>query len=1533
MLVGRILMLLMVVLAGIQAAGAQVTLTGSQIALASGTWSAPSAAAVDGKGNLYIADLGNNRIEELTVSGNGFNPAQTILSGLSSPAGIAADWNGNVFVSDTGNNRILMLPMTSTGFGEAVTIATGLNTPVGLAVDAADNVYVADSGNNRIVELPNVAGIYGAAVTLNSGLNRPMGVAVDANKTLFVADTGNYRILKEVYTAGGYPSQQVFFTNVTMPVGIYVDKSDNLYIADSANKRIMEMTWFAAAGRFQSELVIGTGFAAPAGVATDANGDVYVADSAGDSVTEVTTKSVNFGAVGLGSAGAVITYNFSVAAGAVLGGVSIDTQGISGKDFADAGGSTCLAQTYAAASYCSVNVRFSPLASGLRMGAVELFDPNGNPLASAFISGIGNGPQIAVIPGTATTLGVNLSGPSGVTVDGGGNVYIADTGNNRVVELPWTGSGYALQITLPITGLISPMGLALDAAGDLYIVSNGNDKVVKLIWTGNSFGQQAKVRSGLSGPTGVTVDAVGNVYITDTLDERVNQVAWTGSGYSAEIEMGNYHKSPTGIAVDSNGDIFFSDPYQNSVSEVPWSGTRYGSQIDLSGLQVSFPSALAVDGNSNLYVLDTDNNRVVMLPWTGSAYGKQITVASGFNSPTAIAIGGNDQLFVADTSNNQVVKIDLSTPPQVTFSSTYLGSTSIDSAKIELIENVGNQPLSLGSVTYSQDFPEDPGIVNACTEDTALGTSQRCELAIDFTPQSVGSPLTEAITVTSNSLGATAQQMPLIVTGTSFTKLAQSIGFSLLPAVTYGVAPIALSATASSALPVSFAVVSGPAVLIQSGQVLRVTGAGTVVVEAMQAGNSAYAAAAPVEVSFNVSPATLTVAPANAMSLYGSIQISFSYSITGFVNGDNAFTATTGKPSIVSGAGANANAGAYILAASQGTLSAANYSFSFIPGTFTVAKRPLQVAAISVSHSYGSPMKAFTWFINGYVNGDSASVITGTPTLTSAANSGSQVGTYPILVSTSAMFAANYSFTGVQGTLTVVPAMLTVTGASQSITYGAATPTLTCWISGFMNGDTAADVVQGAAAIATTAVPGSAAGAYPISPSLGTLTAANYTFRFSPGVLTINKAVILVSPANVSMIYGSKLPSLSYNLTGLVNGDIAATAVTGAPALTTTASAASRPGNYTIASSAGTLTSKNYSFSFGSGAVTIAKAVLTVTANVVQMTYGSTVPALTYSFSGFLNGDGSSTVQGAPALTTTATSASPVGSYPVLCAGGTLASQEYTFNLFNGTLAVNKAVISVKAVSVAMTYGGTVPALSYQLTGFVNGDTAAAVSGAALLTTAVAPVSAVGTYPLSVAVGSLSAANYTFTPVNGVVAVNKTALTVTPISQSMTYGSALPVLTYSITGFVNGDSQQTAITGAPALSTTATASSAVGQYPIVPALGNLAATNYSFVFIPAWMKVNRASLTVAANNLAMQAGGTIPTFTYTISGWVNGDTPSVLSGAPALTTSATAASQAGNYTIVAAQGNLKAANYQFILVNGTLVVSQPSANLRRVPIR
>ena len=437
----------------------------------------------------------------------------------------------------------------------------------------------------------------------------------------------------------------------------------------------------------------------------------------------------------------------------------------------------------------------------------------------------------------------------------------------------------------------------------------------------------------------------------------------------------------------------------------------------------------------------------------------------------------------------------------------------------------------------------------------------------------------------------------------------------------------------------------------------------------------------------------------------------------------------------------------------------------------------------------------------------------------------------------------------------------------------------------------------------------------------------------NPVTFSVGQAPLTVTAANQSLTYGSALATLTYTVSGFVNGDKAANVLTGAPALSTAAASASGVGSYPISVAAGTLGAANYTIAnLVGGTLTVTKTHLTVAANPTTMVYGSAVPALSATITGFVNGDTAATaVTGAPALNTTATSKSHVGTYPITIGTGTLASANYTFlTLSPANLIVTKAPLTVAANPATMVYGSTVPTLSATITGFVNGDTASVVTGAPALSTAATSSSGVGSYPISVGAGTLAATNYSFPNlVSGTLTVSPAVLTVTADPKSMVYGSVVPTLTYTVSGFVNGDTASV-VGGSPALTTTATRTSPSAPYPITVGVGSLSAADYSFVVNPDGgnVVVQKAPLTVTANSVSWVKGVASPTLTATITGFVNGDTASVVSGSAALGTPATAASQTGTYTITVGAGTLSAANYTFVnLVNGTLTVQLPPPSL------
>jgi fibronectin-binding autotransporter adhesin len=255
--------------------------------------------------------------------------------------------------------------------------------------------------------------------------------------------------------------------------------------------------------------------------------------------------------------------------------------------------------------------------------------------------------------------------------------------------------------------------------------------------------------------------------------------------------------------------------------------------------------------------------------------------------------------------------------------------------------------------------------------------------------------------------------------------------------------------------------------------------------------------------------------------------------------------------------------------------------------------------------------------------------------------------------------------------------------------------------------------------------------------------------------------------------------------------------------------------------------------------VVIAPASLSVTADGQGMTYGGSVPALTYQYTGLVNGDTSASFTGG--LATAATGGSYVGSYDIT-QGDLAATGNYTIGTFTkGTLKVNPADLYVTATANSKTYGQTASD-GGAVTGVVNNDGITATFSSP----GDAATAGVGKYTISASLsdpnGKLS--NYTVHEADATLTVTPATLTVTADNASRIYGIANPAFTASYSGFVNGqDLAGSGVTGSPSLTTVATPTSLPGAYAITAARGTLAAANYAFAFAGGTLTVNPDTLT------------------------------------------------------------------------------------------
>lgn len=508
--------------------------------------------------------------------------------------------------------------------------------------------------------------------------------------------------------------------------------------------------------------------------------------------------------------------------------------------------------------------------------------------------------------------------------------------------------------------------------------------------------------------------------------------------------------------------------------------------------------------------------------------------------------------------------------------------------------------------------------------------------------------------------------------------------------------------------------------------------------------------------------------------------------------------------------------------------------------SFVIHPAPLTVS-VSGSQSYGASSTGYlAGDIQGFQFDDTFEDVQGTLNCTSTVTAGTPVGNYSI-TNCSGLAAANYTIGYDLGAVTVRPAQLTITASSATFTYGNNPPAITASYSGFVNSENA-EVLSTPPTCSTTATSGSNVGSY--ASSCSGAAAANYAISYGTGVVTVTRASLVITASSGSFTFGSDPPAVTPSYVGFVNGDTSASLTT-PPTCSTTATSASPVGGYSTSCSGAA--SKNYTIAYQGGTMTVKRAVLTITAASPTVSFGGDIPAITPSYSGFVNGDTEFSLATRPTCSTTATSTSPVGDYPTTCSGAVGAN--YDIHYVDGTLTVAKAVLIVTASSATIPYGSAPPQITPFYDGFLNGDTAASLAKQPTCGTTVTAATPVGSYASSCSGGA--SANYTLVYLDGTVTVKKAVLTVTARDMSRPMGAA-NAFDYSFSGFVNGDGPA-AISGRPAFSTTADAASEPGQYPISVSAGTLSAANYSFAFVNGWLTVTKGTPKIVAATISKSA--------------------------------------------------------------------------------
>jgi sugar lactone lactonase YvrE len=729
----------------------------------------PIGVALDTNGNLYIVDDHNNRIRKVatngvitTVAGNGAanytgDGGQATNATLNNPSAVAFDALGNLYITDNDNDAIRKVNTA----GIITTVADGFDHLHGIAVDAFGNLYVSDYYLDAILEVA-ANGMITTLAGISEVLAGPDGLSMDAYGSLYIADYGYNRIWKvatngNITTVAGSGAEgfsgdggAAASASLYNPWGVSLDVAGNVYIADYSNQRIRKVLAYGGyptltllnvvatnAGNYTVVITTPYGSVTSAVVSLTVEAPpVITVQPASQFVAEGSSATFSLAAAGSGPFGYLLYFGGTnlVQSGTnsalTLPAVSTNNTGNYTLVVTNAYGS-------ATSQVASLTVGFAPSVTSQTGEQTVLL--GSNVTLSVAVGGTGpftyqwqiNGTNLPnnLITTVAGTNGSGYSGdggqatkatldyPYGVAVDAFGNVYIADTYNQRIRKVAangtittvagTNGSGYtgdggaATKATL-----YYPYGVAVDSFGNLYIADTDNSRIRKVATNGiittvagtNGYGYSGDggpaTNARLYYPYGVAVDLSGNLYIADTDNSRIRKVATNGiittvagtngSGYSGDggAAINSMLNDPRGVAVDSSGNLYIADIYNSRIRKVATNGIittvagTNGSGYSGDGgpaanARLYYPYGVAMDSSGNLYIADSENSRIRKVSTNGIITTVAGTNSSGFSGdggpaanasldyPGGVAVDSSGNLYIADTDNQRIREVQL----------------------------------------------------------------------------------------------------------------------------------------------------------------------------------------------------------------------------------------------------------------------------------------------------------------------------------------------------------------------------------------------------------------------------------------------------------------------------------------------------------------------------------------------------------------------------------------------------------------------------------------------------------------------------------------------------------------------------------------------------------------------------------------------------------------------------------------------------------------------------------------------------------
>ncbi|MGU0631709.1 MBG domain-containing protein [Pseudomonas aeruginosa] len=659
--------------------------------------------------------------------------------------------------------------------------------------------------------------------------------------------------------------------------------------------------------------------------------------------------------------------------------------------------------------------------------------------------------------------------------------------------------------------------------------------------------------------------------------------------------------------------------------------------------------------------------------------------------------------------------------------------------------------------------------------------------------------------------------------------------------------------------------------------------------------------------NLTITKALLNVIADAKTKVYGDADPALTYQVSGLKNGDSAGAVLNGGSlSRVAGE----NVGVYGINQGGLGLVSANYDLSYQGNNLTITKALLNVMADAKTKVYGDADPALTYQVSGLKNGDSAGAVLNGGSLSRVA--GENVGTYGINQGGLGLVSANYDLNYQGNNLTITKALLSVIADGKTKVYGDADPSLTYQVSGLKNGDTAGAVLNGGS---LSRVAGENVGVYGINQGGLGLVSANYDLNYQGNNLTITKALLSVIADGKTKVYGDADPSLTYQVSGLKNGDTAGAVLNGG---SLSRVAGENVGTYGINQGGLGLVSANYDLNYQGNNLTITKALLSVIADGKTKVYGDADPSLTYQVSGLKNGDTAGAVLNGGSLSRMA--GENVGVYGINQGGLGLVSANYDLSYQGNNLTITKALLNVIADAKTKVYGDADPSLTYQVSGLKNGDTAGAVLNGGSLSRVAGDN--VGSYGINQGGLGLVSANYDLSYQGNNLTITKALLNVIADAKTKVYGDADPALTYQVSGLKNGDTAGAVLNGG---SLSRVAGENVGTYGINQGGLGLVSANYDLSYQGNNLTITKALLNVIADGKTKVYGDADPSLTYQVSGLKNGDTAGAVLNGGSL--SRMAGENVGVYGINQGGLGLVSANYDLSYQGNNLTITKALLNV------